>query len=245
MTRVFSILAQPLGWVQRLTCALWALFQSSLNLLAGCSWHLVIGLDQGCCSFNPHPTSRLGAGGGDHSLSLFQSSSNLLGWRQACRRFNPHPTSRSSAALHRWRNRWRSVLFQSSPNLSVGCSTTPVALAFFGAVSILAQPLGWVQPNGTVHHSSLRFNPHPTFRPGAALGFSLILFQSSPNLWVGCSLRTARWNNLSRSIVSILIQPLGLVQCDEHRQISRLFVVSILTEPIGWVPSSLSSPTSC
>ena len=61
MTPVFSILAQPLGWVQRLTCALWALFQSSLNLLAGCSWHSVIGLDQGCCSFNPHPTSRLGA----------------------------------------------------------------------------------------------------------------------------------------------------------------------------------------
>ena len=104
-----SILAQPLGWVQRLTCALWALFQSSLNLLAGCSWHFVIGLDQGCCSFNSHPTSRLGAGGGDHSPSLFQSSPNLLGWVQSpdspveqsltfyC--FNPHPISRSGAVF--------------------------------------------------------------------------------------------------------------------------------------------------
>ena len=119
MTRVFSILAQPLGWVQRLTCALWALFQSSLNLLAGCSWHFLIGLDQGFCSFNPHPTSRLGAGGGDHSPSLFQSSSNfsdelmffnvsiltqLLGWVQMALsiilvRFNSRPTSQMRAGL--------------------------------------------------------------------------------------------------------------------------------------------------
>ena len=75
--------------------------------------------------------------------------------------FNPHLTSRLGAVLHRCRNRWRrlpasvSILaqplgrvqravahspFQSLPNLSAGCSRGSGIV-----VSILTQPIGWVQ----------------------------------------------------------------------------------------------------
>ena len=74
---VFSILAQPLGWVQRLTCALWALFQSSLNLE----------VPYIATRFNPHPTFRLGAAYlvtiSLTSLKCFNPPFNLkVGWRR-------------------------------------------------------------------------------------------------------------------------------------------------------------------
>ena len=75
--------------------------------------------------------------------------------------FNPHPTDRLGVAylLPPYLPFW----FQSSPNLSVGCIATPVAVSLApGSVSILAQPLGWVQCH------------------------NLCQFQSSPNLSVGC-----------------------------------------------------------
>ena len=121
-------------------------------------------------------------------------------------------------------------LFQSSPSLLAGCSwmvlplldlvsilTQPywMCAASGGTewsrmlllVSILTQPIGWVQPNlspnyeGRLFQSSPNlpagcrvwsypnFNPHPTYSLGATVaaraGCYLKTFQSSPNLSVG------------------------------------------------------------
>ncbi|CCQ93014.1 hypothetical protein CULT_1190002 [[Clostridium] ultunense Esp] len=85
-----------------------------------------------------------------------------------------------------------------------------------GEVSILTQPVGWVQ------RDSLKLFP------------GSLEFQSSPSLLAGC-------NDKKRPIldkiydVSILTQPVGWVQ-------HRLYIgrgkgnrVSILTQPVGWV----------
>ena len=107
-----SILTQPIGWVQRLTRygpRSVGVFQSSPNLLAGCNQradpHTVIHR-----SFNPHLTSRLGAG--CRSAGVCRSGTRLC--------FNPHRISRLGAA-----SSGRALLFQSSPNLSAGCSWSP------------------------------------------------------------------------------------------------------------------------
>ena len=140
------------------------LFQSSPNLSAGCRWRYSLF----SVSILAQPL-RLGAAGRIVVFGRgqgFQSSTQPLGWVQVavilpllC--FNPHPTSRLGAVPHRWQ-------FQSSPNLSAGCS--PVAGTFrrgcfnphptdrLGAVS--GQP-------GRIN-LSYGFNPHPTSRLGAA-----------------------------------------------------------------------------
>ena len=240
--------------MQRLTCALWALFQSSLNLLAGCSWHFVIGLDQGCCSFNSHPTSRLGAGGGDHSSSLFQSSPNLLGWAQVCRRFNPHLTSRPGAALGLSLIRFQSSLnlwvgrsnrgprsgvpagmFQSSPNLSVGCSlhcqVQPVArIDSFQSSPNLSVECSLITAGGVF--TPFWFQSSLNLLVGRSLSVSrrlpvLHLFQSSSNLLVGRSLSVSPVLPLFQSSLNLL------AGCRWRRSYS--LCVSILTQPLGWV----------
>ena len=145
--RFVSILTQSLGWVQR--AVRHPSFQSSPNLLVEC---------RGLCAiprFNPRPTSRLGAVG--VPASLFQSSPNLsVGCIWAMEVFQL----------------LRSILgFNPHPNLSVGCSATLVVESLGPVpVSILTQPLGWVQSNCLAiiyDKPKLSFNPHPADRLGA------------------------------------------------------------------------------
>ena len=183
-----SILTQPIGWVQCHTCGRIA---------------------RACSGFNPRPTSRLGAGGGRSSASLFQSSPNLS---VGCSRGSGIVVSILTQPLG-WVQRGSSIgSFQSSPNLSAGCSRGSGIV-----VSILTQPIGWVK----------RAVAPPSF-------------QSSPNLSVGCS-------RGSGIVVSILTQPLGWAQrAVPHSPFQSLpnlysldsaagYAVSILTQPIGWV----------
>ena len=174
------------------------MFQFSPNLSAGCRWHFVIGLDQGCCSFNSHPTSRLGAGGASYSLFFVSILARPLGWVQvavtiALLCFNSHPTSRLGQLRH-----------------------TPASHSSPG-VSILTQPLGRVQlhTGGRIAGACSCFNPYPTSQLGAA-GDIVNDHRAFP--------------------VSILIQLRGWVQPSLSSPTScwdRL--VSILTQPIGWV----------
>ena len=108
--------------------------------------------------------------------------------------------------------------FQSSPSLSVGCNVGPENVhASAGSVSILTQPLGWVQPRL------------------AQDGINVRGFQSSPNLSVGCSfVGGVGWCGVGN--VSILTQPLGCVQ---PAAVDWAYAwrkgVSILTQPVVWV----------
>ena len=132
-----SILTQPLGWVQLLFRALLKVVDNVSILTQPLGWvqHLDIAL---------HPVHRV--------VSILTQP---LGWVQLLYRrmnsgrsdrFNPHPTSRLGAAGSPSGPLGPSQRFQSSPNLSAGCSRfskrTPRTLT---EVSILTQPLGWVQ----------------------------------------------------------------------------------------------------
>ena len=133
------------------------LFQSSLNLLAGCRWRRSYPL---CVSILTQPLGWVQC----HNLCQFQSSPNLSAGCSAT------PVAGSLGRL---------FLFQSSPNLSAGCSAV--------SVSILTQPLVWVQryTGGRIARACSGFNPRPTYRLGA-VGVPASLFQSSPNLSSGC-----------------------------------------------------------
>ena len=101
--------------------------------------------------------------------------------------------------------------FQSSPNLSVGCILrTDRSTLSFVSVSILTQPLGWVQPEGLPHfrHHHISFNPHPTSRLGAArraatLSHHHISFNPTQPLGWGVSfVGESRFNSHSTSRLS-------------------------------------------
>ena len=101
------------------------------------------------------------------SASLFQSSPNLSAGCSAitCVSFNPHLTSRLGASKLTW--------FQSSPNLSGWVQLSDTSWCDVSwAVSILTQPLGRVHryTGGRVAWAGAwsGFNPHPTYRLGAA-----------------------------------------------------------------------------
>ena len=140
----------------------------------------------GC--FNPHLTSRLDAVRSDAD-------------------FNPHPTSRLGAT--------QPGRFQSSPNLSAGCSLIAAGrcspCSGFNSHSTSCLGTTWVRG---------KFPAHP------GIGHPLMTFQSSPNLSAGCWFVVFQSSpNLSagRSVVS---------------------VVSILTQPGGWV-QRLNPSTFC
>ena len=168
-------------------------------------------------SFNPHPTSRLGAawvssdmfqsspiswlgaGGGIHNPGVFQSSPNR------------------SAGCSLPGVCWVMPLFQSSPNLLAGCnqradphtvihrSFNPHPTSWLGVasrtgrywvcypVSILTQPLGWVQRPHPSNCCWLTFQSSPNLSAGCRAGAPAsgykrgLVFQSSPNFLIGCN----------------------------------------------------------
>ena len=135
------------------------------------------------------------------------------------------------------------LLFQSSPNLSAGCSATPVAESLEPVpVSILTRPLGRVQLGYVLNLSLvISFNPHSTSRLGAAsdgvlFGEPWSTFQSSPNLSVGCSNRGPRSGVPAGMFQS---SPNLSVECSLHVGHIQVQVadVSILTQSLGWVQS--------
>ena len=192
-----SILTQPFGWVQHICYHLIyhiRVFQSSPNLSAGCSVvrtcrspsfqsspNLLVGCSAiTCVSFNPRPTSRLGAV--PHrwrncwrrlpaSVSILTQP---LGWVHrytggSIAGFNPHPTLGwvQRAVAH--------SPFQSSPNLSVGCSRGSGIV-----VSILTQPLGRVQR--AVPHSPFQSLPN-LYSLDSAAGYAVSIL-TQPLGWV-------------------------------------------------------------
>ena len=130
MSPVFSILAQPLGWVQYGSSSLGG---SAVSILT-------------------HPLGWVQC----RTMCQFSILTQSLGWMHLgygslstasvisddSRVFNPRPTSRLGATFD---------------------------LRIVGLVSILAQPIGWVQ------------------RPGINNGLDWFVFQSSLNLSAGCS----------------------------------------------------------
>ena len=139
--------------------------------------------------------------------------------------------------------------FNPHPNLSVGCSATLVVGSLgLGPVSILTQPLGWVQSNCLAiiyDKPKLSFNPRPTYRLGAAGLWKFfnccgpfhvsILTQSLG--WVQLQLSVlgsepdAGFNPHPTSWLGAVIEVLGLeVRSD----------VSILTQLIGWAQRAVA-----
>ena len=123
-------------------------------------------------------------------------------------------------------------MFQSSLNLSVGCSPKCFPPGRVPSpVSILTQPFGWVQL-GRVRNRFLvvGFNPHPISRLGAdGCGPPVVSiltkprgwvqravrhpsFQSSPNLSVGCNFRLMD-PGVPVTEFQSPPKPLGWVQC--------------------------------
>ena len=174
-----------------------------------------------------------------------------LGWvllypgtssRARINRFNPHPTSRLGATLAFLLLLTQVVLFQSPPNLSVGC---------YGRSAWSLCPGG------------CSFNPHPTSRLGATGTYlsviaPLKMFQSPPNLSVGCYVfahegrgcwarfnphptsrlgATSWWMTISRGQARFQSPPnlsVGCYPSGDSRSIKPLSV-SIPTQPLGWV----------
>ena len=120
-----SILTQPLGWVQRVAVAIVLDLRVKVSILAR-----PLGWLQACRSLLGHAVV------------------SILTQPLLC--FNSHLTYRLGAAGAGYTGQSPEVrVFQSSPNLSAGCSTIrrwrwAYALRI-GRVSILIQPLGWVQ----------------------------------------------------------------------------------------------------
>ena len=244
------------------------LFQSSPNLSAGRRWRYILF----SVSILAQPL-RLGAAGRIVVFGRgqgFQSSTQPLGWVQVavilpllC--FNPHPTSRLGAVPHRWQ-------FQSSPNLSAGCSATSVAESLvlapvsiliqpigwvqspdsqvgsiFLMVSILTQPLGWVQPNSRVHYLgplvvSILTQPMGWVQLEPASGYKRgLVFQSSSSFLAGCSFSCQYRDLIGRRFQS---SPNLSAGCS-HSMVAgiwdRQFQSS--TQPIGWV-QPVSVPVS-
>ncbi len=131
--------------------------------------------------FNPHPTRRPGATRGRASRAGGETS------------FNPHPTRRPGATARRrarlaplnlfqsppdpeagcdvsWGTfRTADLLFQSPPDPEAGCDDVHLRLHALRVVSIPTRPGGRVRRwrAGASPALPIRFNPHPTRRPGA------------------------------------------------------------------------------
>ena len=221
-----------------------ALFQFSPNLSAGCS-----------------PASS--GGWGSTIVKSFQSSPNLsagcsvwirarsiltqpLGWVQRSRWlscFNPHPTSRLGASAE--------GVVTIGDLVTVSILTQPLGwvqpegLPHFRYHHISFNPhltsrLGAAQMLSSRSGTGTCFNPHPTSRLGAVdvedlLVTDVPVFQSAPNLSVGCS----RWPDRSGGDVSILTQHLDWVQLGHVLNRPLVVRVSILTQPIGWVQRAM------
>ena len=161
---VVSILI-PLGWARVAVTIALLCFNSHSTSSAGCN--------SVRSSFNPRPAYWLGAGGGSYNPGVFQSSPNLS---VGCR----------------WRYSLFSVSILAQP-LWLGAAGRIVVFGRGQGFQSSTQPLGWVQV--AVILPLLCFNPHPISRLGAAPNALLPvgyrhLFQSSPNLSVGCSSST-------------------------------------------------------
>ncbi len=131
-------------------------------------------------------------------------------------------------------------------------------------VSILTQPVGWVQH--LLDQADLLdtdcFNPHPACWLGATFKSVTLLsgvygFNPHPACWLGATrldvillacltvsilTQPVGWvqrvlpaAHLPGSHVSILTQPVGWVQRPPDVVYSTLYGVSILTQPVGWV----------
>ncbi len=185
-----------------------------------------------CHGFNPHPTRRLGAICKTLSrLNLpqkFQSSPNpKVGCHdricgkdfRSVRGFNPHPTRRLGAISYDGERSFQRVGFNPHPTRRLGAMRLTPNSGDGGGVSILTQPEGWVPfcRSGRMSMTPKQFQSSPNPKVGCHLSplIRIIynkLFQSSPNPKVGCHspLMIIIYNQL---IVSILTQPEGWVPC--------------------------------
>ncbi len=159
------------------------MFQSSPSLLAGCNCEKRMRSGE-MASFNPHPACWLGA--------TYQCRKN----------FSVHVLFQSSPSLLAGCNLIKLVesgieaMFQSSPSLLAGCNINPILINIHRfRVSILTQPVGWVQRVTIRRRRGINhgFNPHPacwlgaTVQPGGVFPYPFP-FQSSPSLLAGCNL---------------------------------------------------------
>ena len=178
-------------------------------------------------------------------LLTFQSSPNLLAGRSIIRvllmrahvGFNPHPTYRLGAATGTVA--MMQSKFQSSPNLSGGCSEPHMSWHYRPVVSILTQPLGWVQAGGKPScDNPLTFQSSLNLSDGCSPGSTMAArwlgrFNPHPTSWLGVASRTGYFGVCYP--VSILTQPLGWVQLRYTPASNSSSGVSILTQPLGWV----------
>ena len=136
-------------------------------------------------------------------------------------------------------------MFQSSPNLSVGCSPKCFPPGRVPApVSILIQPFGWVQL-GRVRNRFLvvGFNPHPTSRLGAVphrWRNRCGLFQSSSNLSAGWLGAAGSFQSSPNRVIEVL--GLGPTRGFNPHPISRLGAVDVEDLLISDVKVFQSSP---
>ena len=141
--------------------------------------------------------------------------------------FNSRPTSRLGAASAA--STGIGCRFQSSPNLSAGCS--------LGALEMLRALRNKA--------SSDMFQSSPTYRLGASSSsrafrrVGACIFQFSPNLSAGCSLITAGGVFIPFWFQSSLNLSAGCIWAMEAFQLLRSLamphVFSILAQPLGWV----------
>ncbi len=183
------------------------MFQSSPNPKVGCHRRLGGWTPIRRCSFNPHPTRRLGA--------ITAKRLHLC----LSQRFNPHPTRRLGAIDIRIGGKREGGRFQSSPNPKVGCHLFEIwRKSKAQYVSILTQPEGWVPCE------SERYRRRPNER-----------FQSSPNPKVGCH-KSRRLKKIHRRKFQSSPNPKVGCHMDIFIASFDFLHVSILTQPEGWVP---------
>ena len=198
-------------------------FQSSPNLSVECSLHVghiqvqvvdvsILAQPLGRC-FNPHLTSRLGAGGGYHTPNVFQSSPNLLA---GCSGGSGIVVSILAQPLG-WVQRYTGGRIAGAP----------------APVSILTQPFGWAQPVVTWFLVPPKFQSSSNLWVGCR-AISLISFNPQPNLSAGCIATPVAESLGCHLLFSILTQPLGWVHLVGQPAFAGFASVSILTELIGW-----------
>ncbi len=182
-------------------------FQSSPDLWAGCYILAVKCGSRDSRGFNPHPTYGPGATllSGVRRARLLVSiltrpmgrvlRSTVLPIMSVPSRFQSSPDLWAGCYGRCWFYTAPGRMFQSSPDLWAGCygGGRP---DFVGGSVFQSSPDLWagcytVPGRGLPNHPN-RFNPHPTYGPGATrevrTGVRVILFQSSPDLWAGCYL---------------------------------------------------------
>ena len=178
--------------------------------------------------FNPHPTSWLGASWESELAGRY------LAW------FQSSPNREAGCSLDYSAN--SCCKFQSSPNLLVRCSLIfprIMKVGFFNShptsglgamspsfqlllvdVSILTQLLGWVQ----CCLSYPSFKSHPNLQAGCSACTVRLLpafscFNPHPTCWMGAAPGGTEWGGMLL-LVSIFTQPIGWVQLSQHEQVA-------------------------